>query len=89
MSMLMKKFLRKGNKMALNFEQKKEKILSRKKWEEDRIVVDRWYEIEDTDPDISTGRLACMVADDLGWNYEDVIVVMGYFSEDFKKLEGK
>ena len=75
--------------MSLNFEQKKEKILSRKKWEEDRIVVDRWYEIEDIYPEISTERLTCMVADDLGWNYEDVIEVMGYFSEDFKKLEGK
>ena len=75
--------------MSADFELKKEIILSRKKWREDRVVVDRWYEIEDTDPEISTVRLACMVADDLGWNYEDVIAVMGYFSEDFRKLEGK
>ena len=87
--MWMKKFLRRGNKMAADFELKKEIILSRKKWQEDRAVVDRWYEIEDTDPETSTARLACMVADDLGWNYEDVIAVMGYFSEDFRKLEGK
>lgn len=71
----------------LTFEQRKEIVLSNPKWDYDRRIVDRWYDIEEQDPDISTERLACMVADDSGWNYEDVIEVMGYFSMDMAKLK--
>ena len=71
----------------LTFEQRKEIVLSNPKWNKDKKIVDRWYEIEDTDPDISTERLACMVADNFGRNYEDVIEVMGIFSMDMAKLK--
>ena len=73
----------------LTFEQRKEIVLSKPIWNEDRKIVDRWYDIEDKDPDISTERLACMVADVFGWSYEDVIEVMGYFSMDMAKLKEK
>ena len=74
----------------LSFEERKEIILSNPKWDEDRKIVDRWYDIEETDPDISTERLTSMVADDFGWGYEDVLYVMGIFSEEMEKLkEGK
>ena len=71
----------------LTFEQRKEIVLSNPNWDEDKKIVDRWYDIEEKDPDISTERLASMVADDFGWSYEDVIEVMGYFSMDMAKLK--
>ena len=71
----------------MSFEERKELVLSKPKWNKDRKIVDRWYDIEEIDPDISTERLASMVADDFGWSYEDVIEVMGYFSMDMAKLK--
>ena len=73
----------------MSFEEKKELVLSNPKWNKDKKIIDRWYDIEETDPDISTERLASMVADDFGWNYEDVIEVMGYFSIDMAKLKDR
>lgn len=75
-------------KKQLTFEQRKEIVLSKPKWAKDKKIVDRWYDIEEEDPDISTERLASMVADDFGWNYEDVIYVMGIFSKEMSKLKG-
>lgn len=72
----------------LTFEQRKNIVLSKPKWAKDRKIVDRWYDIEEKEPDISTERLATMVADDFGWNYEDVIYVMGIFSQEMSKLKG-
>lgn len=74
----------------LSFKERKEIVLSSPRWDYNRKVVDRWYDIEEKDPDISTERLASMVADDFGWSYEDVFYVMGIFSEEMGKLkEGK
>ena len=73
----------------LTFEQRKEIVLSKPKWAKDKKIVNRWYDIEEKDPDISTERLASMVADDFGWNYEDVIYVMGIFSKEMSKLKGE
>lgn len=71
----------------MSFEQRKEIILSNPKWDEDKRIVDRWYDIENKEPDISTERLASMVADDFGWKYEDVIEVMCFFSKEMAKLK--
>lgn len=75
-------------KKQLTFEKRKEIVLSKPKWAKDKKIVNRWYDIEEKDPDISTERLASMVADDFGWNYEDVIYVMGIFSKEMSKLKG-
>lgn len=72
---------------VLSFEERKEIVLSSPKWDWDRKIVDRWYDIEEKDPDISTERLASMVADDFGWSYEEVIDVMGCFSMEMAKLK--
>lgn len=71
----------------MSFERRKEIVLSNPNWNEDKKIVDRWYDIEEQDPDISTEKLASMVADDFGWNYEDVIEVMCFFSMDMAKLK--
>lgn len=76
-------------KKQLTFEQRKEIVLSKPKWEKYKKIVDRWYDIEEKEPDISTERLASMVADDFGWNYEDVIHVMGIFSKEMSRLKGE
>ena len=74
-------------KRKMSFEERKELVLSNPKWDEDKKIVDRWYDIEEKAPDISTERLASMVADDFGWNYEDVIEIMGVFSVEMAKLK--
>lgn len=53
-----------------------------------RNIVDSWYSIEDEDDDMSTEYLLARVCDDTGKDEDEILSVMGEFSEKYDELYG-